>query len=511
MRFFIVILFLVALKGVWSQDTLVHIRKILPMSSPMGSDVCLQDYVYSIDYSYVNRKASYDSHQAILPIRANYLVFPEDHQPGNGPGYSRCRELEFKPVSESYASIDSSNNLSYRVSAGVAFRFQRNRWYNKTQFISGWSSRETVDQDHAAFLPNNDHSYYWYNSFRTRTHYTYSDALDVSFGIDNHFIGEGYRSLIQGNQNAPVPFAMMRVNFWRLEYGLLYQFNHENTANSQMWKFNVLHYLSYNITHNFNVTLIEQVLFQPKDGTFNRGFEIEYLNPIVFFRPQEYSLGSTDNVLLGLNTSYKLKQHVIYGQVSLDEFVIDEIRKRSKWWANKYGAQLGIKGTFKGLKYIVEGNVVRPYTYSHINSGQNSGNMGLAVGHPLGSNFAEILTVVTKEHFKSSGNSSTNKFSFSGFAAFQLKGYDPDSLSWGGNIYESYVLRPKEYGNTIGQGKTVRSVLLGGQFAYSNLKWPFEYYAQFGVNYSWGEIKSVFSPSAVIGIRSTLFQTRKMF
>ncbi len=502
---------MVALNRSWSQDTTIQVTKIPIERIPVMAMMCISDYVSPIDYSYSQRPLSYDLHQSILPIRGNYLMFPENHQPGDGPNVSRCSTLEFKPVSESYASIDSSNNLSYRVSAGVAFKFQRNKWYNKTQFLSGWSSRETVDQDHAAFLPNNNHSYYWYNSVRTRTHYTYSDAFDVSFGIDNHFIGNGYRSLIQGNQNAPVPFAMMRVNFWRLEYGLLYQFNHENVGSSQLWKFNALHYLSYNVTHDFNITLVEQVLFQPKDGSFNRGFEIEYLNPIVFFRPQEYSLGSSDNVLLGLNTSYKLKDHVIYGQVSLDEFVIDEIRKRSKWWANKYGAQLGIKGKFKGLKYIVEGNVVRPYTYSHINSGQNSGNMGLAVGHPLGSNFAEILTVVTRERFGKSQGHFFDKFTYSGFAAFQLKGYDPDSLSWGGNIYESYVLRPKEYGNTIGQGTTVRSILFGTQFSYSNLKWPFEYYVQLAMNYSWGEIKSVFSPSAVIGIRSTLFQTRKMF
>lgn len=503
MKFLVVISFLVASNTISAQDTTVFDRAL---ESGVFTNVCIGNYVFPIDYSYSQRPLSYDLHRGILPIRANYMIFPEDHQPGDGPNVSRCHKLEFKPVSESYAALDSSNNLAYRASIGVAFTFQRDKWYNKTQFLSGWSSRESVDQDHAAFLPNNNHSYYWYNSIRTRTHFTPNEMFDVSFGIDNHFIGEGYRSLIQGNQNAPVPFAMMRVNFWRLEYGLLYQFNHENVGTSQLWKFNALHYLSYNITRDFNVTLVEQVLFQPKDGSFNRGFEIEYLNPIVFFRPQEYSLGSSDNVLLGLNTSYKLKNHVIYGQVSLDEFVIDEIRKRSKWWANKYGAQLGVKGTFKGLKYIVEGNVVRPYTYSHINFGQNSGNMGLAVGHPLGSNFAEILTVVTKENFRN-----FNKYSFSGFAAFQLKGYDPDSLSWGGNIYESYVLRPKEYGNTIGQGKTVRSVLFGAQFSYSNVKWPFEYYAQIGGNYSWGDLKSVFTPSAVFGIRSTLFQTRKMF
>ena len=504
MRFLTVISFLVFVLNVSAQvDT---IKKPIERVQALVT-VCLPDYVFPIDYSYVDRELSYDLHRSILPIRSNYLVSTE-----SGLSYSRCTVLDVQPVSESYASLDSAGNFGYRASIGASLRFQKGKWYNKTQVLSGWSSRESVDQDHAAFSPNHNRDYYWYNSVRTRTHYTLSETFDVSFGIDNHFIGEGYRSLMQSNQVAPSPFAMMRVNFWRLEYGLIYQFNHENVPDTNaMWKFNALHYLSYNITKRFNITLIEQVLFQPKDGTFNRGFELEYLNPIVFFRPQEYSLGSTDNVILGLNTSYKFKKHIVYGQVCLDEFVIDEIRARSKWWANKYGAQLGVKGMLKNLKYIVEGNVVRPYMYSHINSGQNAGNLGLATGHPLGSNFAEILAIVTKENLKLSDKVIAHKFSYSGFAQFQLKGEDPDSLSWGGNIYESYVLRPKEYGNTIGQGLTIRNILFGAQFSYSNIKFPLEYYAQVGVNYTWGETKTRTSPTAVVGIRSTLFGTRRFF
>jgi len=507
MRFLIVILFLVSVSTSLAQDT---IKKPLENRSipriPHGADICVPDYAVPIDYSYTERQLNYDLHPGILPLRLNYLVF--SNEAGN---YSRCKNFDVKPVSESYAVLDSANNFGYRASIGVSLRLQRGHWFNKTQFLSGWSSRESVDQDHPAFSPNHNYGYYWYNSVRTRTHYSPNETFDLSFGIDNHFFGEGYRSMIQGNQVAPVPFAMMRVNFWRLEYGLLYQFNHENIPGSQLWKFNALHYLSYNITKRFNITLVEQVLFQPTDGAFNRGFELEYLNPIVFFRPQEYSLGSTDNVILGLNTSYKFKNHVVYGQICLDEFVIDEIRKRSKWWANKYGAQLGVKGTVKTLKYIVEGNLVRPYMYSHINNGQNSGNMGLPVGHPLGSNFAEILAIVTKEKMKESDKVYAHKFSYSAFAMFQLKGEDADSLSWGGNIYESYVFRPKEYGNTIGQGLTIRNILFGAQFAYSNIKFPIEYYVQAGVNYTWGETKTRISPMAVVGVRSTLFGTRRFF
>ncbi|MFN6083690.1 MAG: hypothetical protein ACK476_02020, partial [Fluviicola sp.] len=237
-------------------------------------------------------------------------------------------------VTENFVQYDST--LTFRSSLGFNVQGSWKKWMNKTQVLSGWSAREADNQVHSFILPLNNNSYYWYNDVRTRFGYNANKQLHISFGIDNQFFGEGYRSLIQSDQVAPNPFAMLRTKFWRFEYGLLYQFYHEQQINSRYLKFNALHYLSYNVTDKFNISLFEQVLFPSKDGQLKRNFEVEYLNPIVFFRPQEYSIGSADNVLLALNTSYDFKNSTLYGQIALDEFVLSEIRARSKWWANKY-------------------------------------------------------------------------------------------------------------------------------------------------------------------------------
>ena len=147
----------------------------------------------------------------------------------------------------------------------------------------------------------------------------------------------------------------MRASIWRLEYGLLYQFYHENTPSTRAWKFGATHYLSYNVTRNWNITALSRYCFNPKTVNLTVHLKLNTLNPIVFFRPQEYSLGSSDNVLLGIQTSYRIKQHTIYGQLLLDEFVLKEIRSRSQWWANKYGVQLGVKGKIRKWAYRVEG------------------------------------------------------------------------------------------------------------------------------------------------------------
>lgn len=409
--------------------------------------------------------------------------------------------LDLKLITDSYAQADTA--FRYRAAIGFQSEWIGKKWYNRTRFLSGWNLREDHRQDHAFLLPLHNRKGYLYNDFRTRFSYTHNQILQTSFGVDQQFFGEGYRSLLQGDQIAPNPFAQMRVKFWRLEYGLLYQFFHEQDS-LRYWKFQASHYLSWNVTNHWNITLYEAVLFQPKDGNLRRGFEVEYLNPIAFFRPQEYSIGSADNVLLGAHTHVRLRKHTLYGQISLDEFVLGEIRNRTRWWANKYGVQLGMKGKLGTLSYRLEGNLIRPYTYSHINFGQNSGNMNRPIGHPMGSNFAEILAQLQwgKKHLK-----------FTAYSVFVLKGYDQDSLSWGGDIYKPYTMRPAdlEYGNTIGQGMTVRSIELGLSAQYPISALPVKAYFQVAGRYQWGDIQARLDPILILGIRSDLFSPRRLF
>lgn len=415
----------------------------------------------------------------------------------------RGRGFAILPAADSYFQYDTAVN--YRAAVGFNVEKTWGKWYNRTQLTSGWSLREDYTQSHVAFSPLQNRSSYWFTDIRTRIGYTPNEMLHISTGIDNQFFGEGYRSLIQGDQVAPNPFVMFRVNFWNLEYGLLYQFMHDNnyTTKTRDWKYNTTHYLSVNIGSNFNVMLLESVVFQGKDSTYKRGYEVEYLNPFVFFRPQEYSLGSTDNILLALQTSYSFaqKRHCIYFQLPLDEFVLKEIKNRSKWWANKYGAQLEIKGRFKKWSYMLEGNIVRPYTFSHISSGQNNGALGLPLGHYLGSNFAELLATA-KIPF--------NHFQLTLFSSFYLKGYDNSSISYGGDIYKSYTSHPKEYGNTIGQGMTQRAVSLQANASTTFNKILLEMYIQAGLQYSWGELGQSTTPLICVGLRNSLFNDRKI-
>ncbi len=281
----------------------------------------------------------------------------------------------------------------------------------------------------------------------TRLAYTPNEVFCFQAGYDRSFIGLGRRSLFLSDYGKPMPFGQIRATFWHMEYSVNYQFLSENFNGQRQSKYITNHQLSWNILPWLNFGVFEAVVFQPKDTLLNRGYDAEYLNPFVFFRPQEYSMGSSDNVIIGASLNARIKNTTVYSQVILDEFLLSEIRERRGWWANKFGVQFGIKGKLSDqLYYRVEGNLVRPYTFSHLTPLQVYGHRGSALAHPYGSNFAEILT----EWNWSKKINPKLKLRF--FASFGIRGLDTDSLNYGSDIYESYINRANDLGNYIGQG-----------------------------------------------------------
>lgn len=306
-------------------------------------------------------------------------------------------------------------------------------------------------------LKNGD---YIYHDLRGRISYTPNPYLEFQAGMDHIFIGEGDRSLFLGNQGVPNPFAQLRAKLWKLEYHFIQQVWREGVSKHYAPKGSATHYLSFKANKNWSVGFFESVVYGMKDTLYNRGFEAEYLNPLIFFRPQEYGLGSSDNVIIGLNTSVQWKKNMLYGQFLIDDFFLAEIRARNRWWANKYGFQLGYKTWIdKGEKHFFirsEFNLVRPFTYSQMNRNVVYGNQGLPSAHPLGSNFIEFYQEVSFQQ---------QDWKVQVWAQAYLKGLDStnQNISFGGDIYQAYTLRSEDYNFTIGKGITYRALQIGTQ------------------------------------------------
>ena len=66
-----------------------------------------------------------------------------------------------------------------------------------------------------------------------------------------------------------------------------------------------------------------------KKETYTRGFDPNYANPFIFYRPVEFSVGSSDNALVGANIKITpFKNHIFYTQFIFDEFLLSEIKSR---------------------------------------------------------------------------------------------------------------------------------------------------------------------------------------
>lgn len=280
-------------------------------------------------------------------------------------------------------------------------------------------------------------------------------VFNFQAGRDKHFIGDGHRSVLLSDFAPAYPFFRMNANLWRIQYNVWYTWmNDVSNANGFKSRFTnkygTFHYLSFNIMKELNVGLFENIVWRGTDSNQVRTFEVNYLNPVIFFRPQEYAVGSPDNSFIGLNINATLFKTVrLYGQLALDEFFLREIRARRGWWANKQGWQLGAKAVnalgVKGLKLQAEYNEVRPYTYTHGLVDQNYGHYGMPLAHPFGANFRELLGFVSYREGRM-------ELSLQGTYVLVGKDTTGSTVNMGQNIFTSYNSRPYEFGHYTTQG-----------------------------------------------------------
>jgi hypothetical protein len=295
--------------------------------------------------------------------------------------------------------------------------------------------------------------------------------FSFQLGHGKNFLGDGYRSLLLSDNPFNNLFLKAAVNFWHIKYMVLYNqyidINENIKDIGYLRKYSTVHYLSWAISKRVNLSFFDAIVWQTTDSAGNyRGFDLQYLNPIIFMRPVEYSIGSPDNALLGLNLSVIVGRHnVFYGQLILDEFKLEEVTAGNGWWGNKQGFQLGFKTydpfRIKGLYFQTEYNWVRPYTYSQQDPLKNYGHYNQPLAHPMGANFWESVSIL-KYHFK--------RFYFRYQFQYAIYGEDFDGKNYGKNIYKSYDTRVSDYGNIIGQG--LETTVLYNDFSASYLVNP---------------------------------------
>jgi hypothetical protein len=274
--------------------------------------------------------------------------------------------------------------------------------------------------------------------------------IDLVFGYDKNFIGNGYRSLFLSDFSNSALFFKINTRIWKFNYQNLFMelvptVREPNIGDKYLGhKYAAIHHLDLGVTKWLNIGLFEAIIF----GRENH-FEFGYLNPVIFYRSIERENGSFDNSLAGLDAKANIAHHVqLYGQLLLDEFSLHELNK--EWWGNKYGVQLGGKYVdafaVNNLDLQLEWNVVRPFTYSHNDSVSNYTHNNQPLAHPLGANFSEIIGIARYQP--------APKWMIEGKLIHYMQGRDTGSTSFGSNIFlpDLASYRSGDYGYVIGSG-----------------------------------------------------------
>lgn len=345
-----------------------------------------------------------------------------------------------------------------------------------------------------------------------------SRFFDLQLGYSRNFIGDGYRSLLEGDGASPYPFFKINTTFWKIKYTNTYMWLKDVRADATVdrtyaTKYMANHYLSWNVSKRLNIGFFESVVWSNQN---NRGFDINFVNPIIFYRSVEFtSSARSGNAVLGITSKYKWNNYInFYGQFLLDEFALGDMKSGERSWRNKFGYQLGGKyyNAFgvKRLYLQAEYNHVRPYVYAHSNPLTNYGHNNQSMGHIWGSNFREITAIARYNKKRLYGELKVS----AGIRGFDIDTADPNDVepNYGSNIYLNYNdNRPYDKGVVIGQGNKANILIADLQAGYllnpsTNMKLFGNFiYRKFSPNVDTPNVFKENTTWISVGLRSDLF------
>ncbi len=428
-----------------------------------------------------------------------------DHLLNNDLISYKDKNFKFKanPIIDSrvfYDVNESSLYSGFKAGLNIKTFFKNKLYFTSDIFISrtDFPSFQSKYADslgiisHYGILISQTNNNYLFSSLTGELTYKASEHFYFHLGRGKNFLGNGHRSLFLSDNSNAYPYVKATANIWRIKYIWMaaklkdIQLINPDFESVLYNKAVFIHYLSLNLTKRINFNFFESIISNSYDQEGRRaGYEFAYFNPVIFYRPVEFSAGTSDNSLLGIGLNLRLWKSVhLYSQFILDDLIISKINDGSGWWGNKFGIQAGLKSynlfNMQGLFFRGEINIVRPYTYSHGEAYTNGGIANLNYGnyvqelaHPTGANFLEGLAQIRYNK---------GRFFTNAELVIAKKGIDTDSVNYGSDIYLSYNLRSNDYGIKFLQGSI--SNFIYAEFSASYLINPkYELMFETGVQY----------------------------
>ena len=242
-----------------------------------------------------------------------------------------------------------------------------------------------------------------YESFTAEGVVGYRDRfVEARFGRDRNRWGAGRGTLFLSDYAAPYDHLQIRAQAGPVTYASTFaRFTtpeRDVRGNDQVLpsKYGAFHRFALEVGR-VELEAFEAVIFHDDTLNGNRsGFELGYLNPVIFYRSVESELGSGDNALIGLGASGRPVDGVrVYGQLLIDEFRAQNFGTDA--WTNKFGALAGAHTVdlgVSGLEARAEYAWLRPHLYGHRTVSSAYVHYGDVVGHPVGPNADDVMVAL---------------------------------------------------------------------------------------------------------------------
>ena len=363
----------------------------------------------------------------------------------------------------------NNRGFEFRGKIGNSFSFysqvsdvqqMANTWdrefYNTDSVIPGQAFLKTTDKVNFSYWAASG-----YAAWQAGTYF------DIQFGHGRNFLGNGFRSLMMSDFSRDHLFLRVNTRVWKINYtniwGQMYDYVRPGQRRLPKRHYYATTYANMNITKRLNIGLFQTISFQRDSGYDNPGYDAQYLNPIIFYKPIENGLNSPDKTIIGFDLKYNFARHVsIYSQVVLSELVFGNLLSNNGWAGNKAALQIGLKYIdvlgISNLDLQLEHNRARPYMYTSFEPKNAYVNYNQNMAHPLGANFKENIAIVRYQP--------TTKTYITLQGIYSTYGNDNDTSNWGKDIRKPYFTYEKEYGNTIGQGITTHMLIADLTISY---------------------------------------------
>jgi hypothetical protein len=219
-----------------------------------------------------------------------------------------------------------------------------------------------------------------------------NEFFNFQMGNGNHFIGNGYRSLLLSDFSGNYPFMKFETNLWnkRIQYNAIYAI-HQNLYRLPAYtsvestferKLGTYHYLDFAITPKIHLGLFEGAQWRRTDSLGSHEPNWLFLNPVPFINAGIMANETAGyNHILGLNASWIFAENRLYGQAVFDNGGLG-------------GVQLGFKSMnlfIPKLDVQIEFNAAGRTTYLAENKRYNFSHNNLAITHPLVTSFRESI------------------------------------------------------------------------------------------------------------------------